>query len=610
MKNLNEKVYNTVLQETHDYFKSQGISIIGEGFKEIATNPALLESYVESLVEGSSPDSAAIMGQLMANANTHILTEGALGGIAPIASLSMPVIRKLWPKFTLKDALKTEVAKTPRFAITYMRPFMWSADNAKIYLPYGLKSNNMDTTDSLKTSIIGQTINQVTGTVVAGNFNLAAATFALNGAVDASNDGLLTVSGGASATTWQPLDTDFRLYSITTNDDVAYALTAGGDLVAGHTVSVRRPVKLINERLAVNNTIIYDFVISAVTLTDKAFLLTSKYVSGEQTFAALYGQIIVRANLEKGTATVAYLVDATASAGANANLVNINLKAFVSQEYNENGYSVSFDIERRDVNVGPGVHLNAPLQIESLTDMMALYQIDGTKETVDLMTNTFAMNLDKDVMQFIGASFTNQPGVQEFQTGQYPSSDAYSLSFDVRPAAGFAGSPKAWREELKPMIDFLAQKIKNNTYLQSGMFTLIGNPLDIQLLTNIDWQFRGSQGVSMDGVDVDYSVGSYVGANAYRVLSSVNVTPATLWIVFTPSSDTQMTYKYYPYTFNTEMGYIDPNRSKTPSIMMTKRHTFQEFLPAAGIINIINHDGTGQFSQGYAPYDSQPGFTS
>jgi len=175
------------------------------------------------------------------------------------------------------------------------------------------------------------------------------------------------------------------------------------------------------------------------------------------------------------------------------------------------------------------------------------------------------------------------------------------VTFDVRPAAGFAGSPKAWREELKPQIDHLAQRIKNDTYLQSGIFTLLGNPLDIQLLTNVDWQFRGGQGVNMDGVDVDYSLGTYVGANAYRVIASVNVPEGMIYLIFTPSGDTQMTYKYYPYTFSTEMGYIDPNRSRVPSIMMTKRHTFAEFLPAIGAINIVNNTGVGQFNSGYWP---------
>jgi hypothetical protein len=587
MKDLNAKTYNAVLNETFDYFKSQGISIIGEGFKEIATNPALLESYVESLVEGSSSNNAAVMAQLMANANTQILQEGALAGIAPIASLSMPVIRKLWPKFALKDVLKTEVAKTPRFVISYMRPYMWKGDSERIYIPYGLKNGAAPSSAIQKEYIVGTAI-VADGTVVAGDFNAASATFVLDG-----DDGQLTVSG-ASRTTKQPLDSDFRLVN-------AYLRATVTDEAVAKYVKV--PL-VINERLTVNNTIVYSasfpattFAIGANAYTVAADALDP--LAAEFTSSAVSGQIIVRADLQNGTATVA-------AVGFGLTL-EVNLRAGISEEFNEQGWSVSFDIARKDVDIPSGRHLNAPLPIEALTDMMALYQIDGTKETVDLMTNTFAMQLDLEVLDFLTDSFFNQPGVKEFQTEQYKDSDTYSLTFDVRPAAGFAGAPKAWREELKPQIDHLAQRIKNNTYLQSGMFTIVGNPLDIQLLTNVDWQFRGGQGVSMDGVDVDYSVGTYVGANAYRVIASVNVPEQAMFLVFTPNSNSQMTYKYYPYSFNTEMGYIDPNRSRVPSIMMTKRHTFQEFLPAIGMINILNNDGSSQFSPGYAPWTNDTG---
>jgi hypothetical protein len=590
MKDLNQKSYNSVLTETFDFFKSQGISIIGEGFKEIATNPALLESYVESLVEGASPDSAAIMSQLMANANTQILQEGALAGIAPIASLSMPVIRKLWPKFALKDALKTEVAKTPRFVISYMRPYMWKANSERVYLPFGQKQKEAWTASSGR-DYITAVATVAAGTVVVGDFNANSSNWVLD------TEGKLVVSG-ASKTTRQPLDSDFRLASVYVDTTLTINTT-------GPVTAVYRRTVQINERLSVNNTIIYDVVVPQIpvlaptsTFIDASGALQT-VVTATTAAPAQTGQIIVRADLQNGKATVA-VVGLTSTA-------NVTLKVGVSEEFNEQGWSVSFDIARKDVDIPSGQHLNAPLPIEALTDMMALYQIDGTKETVDLMTNVFAMRLDLEVLEFLEKSFINQPGVKEFQTAQYPSYSAYSLTFDVRPAAGFAGSPKAWREELKPQIDHLSQRIKNNTYLQSGMFTLVGNPLDIQLLTNVDWQFRGGQGVSMDGVDVDYSVGTYVGANAYRVLASVNVPAGQIYLIFTPSSDTQMTYKYYPYTFNTEMGYIDPNRSRVPSIMMTKRHTFQEFLPAIGLIVIANNDGSSQFSPGYAPWSNTTG---
>jgi hypothetical protein len=585
---LKQKTYNQVLLEASDFFKAQGISIIGEGFKEIATNPALFESYVEALSEGVSADHSAVIGQLMANTNAGILRESSLSGIAPIASLSMPVIRKLWPKYALKEVFKTEVAKTPRFVVSYMRPYMFKGTGERVYLPRGLYETGSGLDAAGRKDYIEATVVLLNGGALSVNLGAASNTYAAGAATTGFT--LSPLSGldvtGTSATTRQPLDSEFRLVSATLR-------------VARTDETVAKYVKVplvINRRLEINGTIIYDatFPATSFAIGAAAFVAaddTSDPLAAVFTTTAVTGQIIVRVDLTTGIASVA--------AVGFGNRLEVNLKAAVSSEFNESGFSIGFDIARLDIDIPTGQHINAPLPIEALNDMMALYQIDGTKETVDLMTNVFATKLDVEALEFLEDSFDNQPGVAEFSN--FPSSGAYSLVFDVRPAAGFAGSPKAWREELKPQIDFLAQKIKNQTYLQAGIFTLVGNPLDIQLITNVDWQFRGGQGANMDGVDVDYSIGTYVGANAYRIISSVNVPQNEMFLVFTPSSETQMTYKYYPYTFSTEMGYIDPNRSRVPSIMMTKRHTFAEFLPAIGSISIVNNDGTGQFNSGYWP---------
>ena len=45
------------------------------------------------------------------------------------------------------------------------------------------------------------------------------------------------------------------------------------------------------------------------------------------------------------------------------------------------------------------------------------------------------------------------------------------------------------------------------------------------------------------------------------------------------------------------MGYIDANRSRVPSIMLTKRHVMHEFMPAIGCIVILNNDGKGYFAE-------------
>lgn len=530
MTNLNEKSYNTVLQETSDFFNAQGVSIIGEGYKEIATNPALFESYVENLTEGCNANDAAAIAQLMANTNAGILKESSMTGIQPVASLSMPVIRKLWPKFCLKEAVHTEVAKGPKFVISYTKPYMMKGDK-KISLVKGvLGYNDVDAeqdsgslSEALKKEYTADKAAEVgeSGKIAAGKAVV----------VDFSADPHVTIANTPSQIKKQPID----------------------EVIVKATFDTDKPINC-NKRLGVDNVAIYSF-------------------EG--------GQLMVR--LDPAAATVTLV-----AIGKEVTIKK--LVCGVSSEYNEESFSVGFEIARQDIDIPTGQHINAPLPIEALNDMMALYQIDGTKETVDLMTNVFASKVDLEILDFLQRCLANRPS-NEAYAGELGGTKEFVKEFDCRPAAGFAGSPKAWREELKPLIDHLAQKIKNDTYLQGGMFTLVGNPLDVQILANVDWQFRGGQGGNMDGVEADYSIGTYVGANSYKVIASTLVPQGAMYLMFLPSGGTQLTYCYYPYTFSTEMGYVDPNRSRVPSIMMTKRHTYYEFMSAIGAIVIKHNDG-------------------
>jgi hypothetical protein len=482
------------------------VGITGKGYEEIASNQTLFENYVQAMTEGCSANSKAQIAQLMENTNKGILQESSVSGIAPIASLSMPVIRKLWPMFALKEAIKTEVANTPRFVVSYTKPYLQKAGGEKIYLPQGL----MDSNGALS---------------AAGKKETKTATATLAAAGSATVE---FVAGEKIA-----LDRDFYLTSV----------KVGGE------EKLDLPVQI-----DINNNII-------TTVGEGAEAI----------------QVVVKADLANGTA----LVIATGAAV-------IGLEAGIDTEWNEDAFSTGFDIERKDIQIPTGQHITAPLAIEALNDMQAMYQIDGTKEATDLMTQVFSQKLDLDVIAFLENSLKNRPGSI---FGNYGNAASVTAAFDCNPQVGFAGGPKAWREEIKPLIDTIATRIKNETYLNNGIFTIIGNPIDTNVISNIDWQFRGGQ-ASVDGVDVDYSIGTYVGANVYKVISSVNVKEGALYIVFTPSSDKQMTYKYYPYTFSVEVGYRDPNHPMVPALMMTKRHTFAEYIPAIGCVEIKNANGT------------------
>lgn len=552
MNTLNTKSYDAVLNETNDFFRSQGVNILGRGYEEIATNPALFEAYVDQLTEGCSADSAADMAQLISNGNSAMLTESSLTGITPVASLSGPVIRKLWPKFALKEAIANEVAKTPRFVVTYTAPYMQKGDGEKIYLTRGVlptSANGMlgDYPAGMSKEYTGaHEVTLTAGAATVIDFRY------VNGA-SGTEDSHVVISNTPSGAKLQPLD---ELVIVSAE---VPAVIGTGTASQPQTPAVE--VK-IGKRLGVYGSQVYTF--------------------GD-------GQLLVQFDGANRRATFAAI-------GTDAKVV---VKAGVSSEYNEESWDVGFDIKRQDVDIPTGQHLNAPLPVEALQDMQALYQIDGTKETVDLMTNIFAQKLDLDILYFLRDKLANRPSNEAFNDatnyGTYGTVDNFVLSFDCKPAAGYAHSPKEWREELKPLIDHLAQRIKNETFLSTGVFNIIGNPIDVMLLSNVDWNFRGGQAGGVDGVSVDYSIGTFVGANTYKVISSTNVPAGCMYVVFLPSGNTQMTYKYYAYSFNTELGYVDPNRSRVPSIMMTKRHTFYEFMPAIGAIQILNNDGVSYF---------------
>lgn len=534
------------LNETYDLFKSQGLSILGEGFKEVATNPQLFDAYSQSLVEGASADSAKQISQLLANSNREMLVESSISGISPIMSLAGPIIRKLWPAFALKNAVSTDIARTPALLIPYTRPYFETADGVRHYIPAAFADGSISDMTDLAGNYLPVTVTLVAGTGVA--------TFDTTVGV-----------GTASSIRKQPLDSESMVESVTVGKTVINVMKKAG----------------------VENNVVFD--------VDQDVVVTSE---GADVTAKLKATLLVRFDVRAATAQVVLFDAGTTNEVVKAAIATavVKLKAHRSTEYNEVATSWSFEIVREDIRIGTGDHYVAPLPIEAIKDMNALYAIDGTKEAVDLMTNGFGLNVETKIFKFLKESFLTQPGHGEFSN--YPTAASYLSVFDVKPAAGFAGGPKAWREELKPVIDHLAARIKNQTHLGAGIFAIVGNPLDVQLITNIDWAFKGGAD-EVDGVTVNYSLGKFYGASyAYKVVSTEVVPQGMLYIVFLPESATQMTYKYWAYTINTELGYRDPNHANVPAIMMTKRDALKSFLPAIAAVKVIGNDG----GAGYDPF--------
>lgn len=532
-----EKSFSETLSETYDLFKSQGLSIIGRGYDEISTSPELFEQYVDTLTEGvTSAGAKADIAQLMANANSDMLAE-SFSGIQPVASLAGPMIRKLWPMFALKNAVKTKVAQVPALVIPYLKPYFEDKAGARHYVLGGVVDGYAAADDDLSGNYVTKDITITNGV------------------------GTLALKGTTSDLRNEPLDADFTLVSVKAGK------AAGTDAATNPEVAAAD--LLVNAKLGIERVIVKDITVGKATAT-----------------------ILIRVDLEKGVVLATCVGTSDAAVGA-ITVSSVKVRAHYSTEYNDYATSWGLESARESIQIGSGEHMVAPLTTEMIKDWNALYQIDGTKEILNVMTNAFAYQVDSKILRFLKESFVNQPGSGEF--AGYPGAADYVAVFDVMPAPGFAGGPKMWREELKLVIDHLAARIINNTHLGNGTFNIIGNPLDIQLITNVSWAFRGGQG-TVDGVNVSYSLGTYSGAYTYKIVQTEIVKQGAIYIDFLPEDDQQMTYNYWAYSFSTEVGYRDPNHPNVPAVMMTKRDALHTFMPAIAVVKIVGNDAGANYN--------------
>lgn len=568
--NLNSKTSSAVIHEAGEFFREQGYSVVGNGFGEVVGDPRLSQSYINALCEGiEDANRRAEMSQLLNNAAEQTLLNESLNGISPLSSLSMPVVRKLWPKCVMKDAMKTIVATAPIFTIAYTKPYLSKiVDGVEVRkeLPRGVFTHYTD-----KPNEDGAVYSASWGEdrIIEEEIALEAANTFYP---------LQLIEKEKLAKT--PLDKELELV------ELRYTAQGGEKSV------------FIGKKVGLEPVVIADIETPALAKD-----------GAKDAVKSMKGQVIVRVDFANGVANAAFIgaipvvEGTTGTEGAYGAIsgLKVVLRARKSSEWNEEGWDVMMDIARQEVTIGTGEHLNAPITVSYLQDVKALYNIDALAEIADLMTNTFAQKLDYELINFMIECFLKRPKNSAYPVADgYHAMDEHLYRFDVKPAAGYAGSPTAWRSEIKTVIEHAATKLMTETYLQSGTFVIVGNPLDTALLRETDWQFKQGATGNVDGTDINYTTGVFQGTYVYKVISSINFEPGKLILSFIPSGDKQLCQAYYPYSFTMEKGngYRSPNHSLVPNLMMTKRHTYYEFMPCTALIAIENNTGTGQFNEG------------
>lgn len=524
--NHNTDGFSRILKETQEFFQENHIDIIS-GYSEILNETSLFDEYLAKLTRGLDADESSQITDLLRNQRSVTLQEATVSQISPISGLAMPTVRKMWSKTSLKNIVPTEVAKKPEFSISWMNPYIRRMNGERHDLPNSIRTFN-DLNEQPK--VYAERIDVPTS--------------------KGANLFDLTIENGgkeAAIVNRDAINPKIKIYSVFMEVPTDSGTTE---------VEV-----LVNKERNVSET--YNFQVETMSMESDPTKRTK-----------VTDQVIGNLNCETGDFNVF---------SATGAVKGFKFFGTLTHENNRNTDSVSFEIKKKDISIGTGAHLTAPLPIEFLQDTLALYNIDATVESVDLMSQVTAQKLDLKLIQFFEDDFK--------ATGE-----AYVGVFDVKPSAGFAGSPTEWKKEIRSTINWWADKLKSDALFNEGYFAIFGNPLDINLLPDINWQFQavtanGEQG-TRGGVNINYNFGVMTFNNVFQVLSSDNVPQGELVMFFIPTTNKYMTYKYFPYSFNVEKGnYISDQDPNVPSIMLTKRDTVESLISMQVRIKILNNDG-------------------
>jgi hypothetical protein len=572
------------LSETQDYFtQKHQTNIIGKNFEDILTDNVLYEDYMAHLCEGFEATEGAQIKEMADSTRENILTE-SLEGVQPYASLTMPILVKLWARLSLKYAVPTEPVTVPAFSVAFMKPYILGADGkTKHYLPeclnmqdnelaelYQLPMNdgfaqNPDF-DPATTPLDDQGEFYCKATKTAAG--VTAIAHVTKAAVDADPTAADPAKPGEIQLNVGGKIEHFNLFTASTifdhkhpTNDARYAVDRKFVVTDVFYMISDAAGNLTETPIKVNCKVdLYRRLYADVFYTD--YDATGNMISVKDT---IFGSV----DLENG------FLQFTSMSGK---ATKIKVMAFLSSETHQKSTNVDFEIDKKDIEIGTGEHIESSLPLEFLQDVKAMYQVDGAAELIDIMSNVCAQKLDQRIYQFLERAYAGTEA-------------QYRKSFNVYPSGHFAMNPSEWLNELKKLFDLLATKMRGDYKCYNGYFVIVGNPIDTNILPNVSWSFN-SVNDQQNGVEVQYSIGAISGANKYTIISSDLIPQGELTMFFVPTTDKFKTFEYYPYTFNVVKSYLNTVNQNVPSIMLTKRDTIEEYVPIIAKVIIKNNDGS------------------
>jgi hypothetical protein len=553
-----------------------------QGFRNIISDALLTREYIQRLTEGFTADQRETLSSLMEQTIIQARLQESYDTLSPFQALSLPLLRVLWPYNSMKDGIQTIVATSPTFLLTSKHYFLVKTvggTKVKLELP-------------MNSAVIANSPN---GDIAQANLTVAVTNSAGVISAFATNTAFTSV---LSQTTVQGLTTDIQVSSLSL---ATYPLA-----IPKHGWNTGKNIVL---------TFVDQQFAGGVAVTSGA----EGTLAGGTADLYLTGSMILMPDLDAGTiqavltGTVREVLTKTSgpgtlAAGTGIALVSGNLVATVkgsaTEKWNENQWSMEYKTESFSITIPDGKRVSAPLPVELVQDVKALYQLDAASEFGNAMRMTFADAFDIQGINFFKSTIdAAYPGALDAALGTYTNAATDTATpikiFNTQPQTGYMGDLVQWRANtMKDMIRMITTTLEKEWYIKYGKVTLFANPIAADLLHGVDWVFE--QGEAGEGEAIaDYSMGTFRSAGrAYKLISSQRIQEHVVWVLLTPSEADVMTLRYYPYYFGLETGngYRDAEHPNVPSITFIRRHTFEKYIPAIGALVIQNNAGSPEYT--------------
>lgn len=510
-----------------DLVKVLKVDSLKEDYKERLIGDVLAESFDDPYY-AMFPQK---LEQLFENTCLELVKESAIGQLAPIVGISLPILKKNYIEGHSKDIVMTEVPTKPIVKIAFERKFLKDKAGKKYYIPeifYNDEYKNV--VDSTKGKKIVDTWFDI----------------------PAQDIPIMTLSGG-SLEMRDSLAYDFCVAAVKAEVEVE-----GGE---GGTTTELVEIGGLN--------------IQPDYGSNRAFSAKIKIADG------VYDIITGVVDTYAGTVSVS----CTGS--------KIKKVQFGGHLSNENNYeTVELDRERevREWKIPDGQRINTGLTVEKIKDYKALFDLDITTEIIADMSTVLTQFEDSSILDFLDTSLNKWKGKKDLPFG-YSEGFVESFEFSCTPPSNvFVTTSTYISTELKYNLNRLIDELKTKLKTPDIMFVVYGHPNHISLIQD-DVKWVIDEDTKVGGIQLDYSFGVMTSnKNRIHVISSMKVAREKgIRIVAYPLSKEVITFKHYKYSMNIENIYRNPITPLIPNVMGTSRYLTTEVLPVQGEFKLTNN---------------------